>query len=158
MSFGTDTVPCGTCGQPTPMRGTKRCDGCWEVEHRMRDYLRNEGARAFVREELVQARLTLVQRVLLLSGDLTQRAAVCLTEIVETCRDLGFCLSHEDGEGSFILEPRTEERHGRTGQPMNEVNEEWLLSAQVAGLSPDEDRAARTERLEAARKAAGATK
>jgi hypothetical protein len=30
------TVPCGRCGEPTPMRGTKRCDSCWELEARIR--------------------------------------------------------------------------------------------------------------------------
>jgi hypothetical protein len=28
-------VPCGLCGTPTPMTGTKRCDACWELEHRV---------------------------------------------------------------------------------------------------------------------------
>lgn len=26
------TVPCGICGTPTAMTGTKRCDPCWEME------------------------------------------------------------------------------------------------------------------------------
>lgn len=26
------TVPCGLCGKPTMMTGTKRCDPCWHVE------------------------------------------------------------------------------------------------------------------------------
>jgi len=29
-------VPCGICGKPTLMTGTKRCDGCWEIEHRIK--------------------------------------------------------------------------------------------------------------------------
>jgi hypothetical protein len=51
---GSPAVPCETCGIPTPMTGTKRCDGCWEVEHRLRDYLRTGGAkaRAFVEAAL----------------------------------------------------------------------------------------------------------
>jgi hypothetical protein len=32
---GQATVPCGICGRPTPMRGTKRCDRCWELETRI---------------------------------------------------------------------------------------------------------------------------
>ena len=28
-------VPCKWCGTPTPMLGTKMCDGCWELEHRI---------------------------------------------------------------------------------------------------------------------------
>lgn len=30
-----DCVPCGLCGTPTPMTGTKRCDSCWEIETRI---------------------------------------------------------------------------------------------------------------------------
>lgn len=30
------TVPCGICGVPTRMLGTKRCDRCWELETRIR--------------------------------------------------------------------------------------------------------------------------
>lgn len=29
------TVPCELCSMPTPMTGTKRCDRCWELEHRI---------------------------------------------------------------------------------------------------------------------------
>ncbi len=29
------TVPCGLCGQQTPMIATKRCDRCWELEKRV---------------------------------------------------------------------------------------------------------------------------
>lgn len=37
MNFMDDqpTVPCGLCGTPTPMLGTKRCDACWELETRI---------------------------------------------------------------------------------------------------------------------------
>lgn len=30
-----ETVPCGLCGKPTMMTGTRRCDGCWELEGRI---------------------------------------------------------------------------------------------------------------------------
>lgn len=30
------TVPCGICGNLTPMLGTKRCDRCWELETRIK--------------------------------------------------------------------------------------------------------------------------
>lgn len=30
------TVPCGLCGTPTAMTGTKRCDPCWELERRVK--------------------------------------------------------------------------------------------------------------------------
>jgi NMD protein affecting ribosome stability and mRNA decay len=29
------TVPCKLCGEPTTMLGTKLCDNCWELEHRI---------------------------------------------------------------------------------------------------------------------------
>jgi hypothetical protein len=29
------TTPCELCGAPTPMLSTKRCDRCWELEHRI---------------------------------------------------------------------------------------------------------------------------
>lgn len=32
----TATVPCELCGTPTQMLGTKRCNGCWELETRIR--------------------------------------------------------------------------------------------------------------------------
>ena len=38
-------VPCDTCGQPTTMLGTRRCDPCWEVEKRLRDYLKSRNGR-----------------------------------------------------------------------------------------------------------------
>lgn len=31
-----ESVPCELCGTPTPMLGTKRCNGCWELERRIR--------------------------------------------------------------------------------------------------------------------------
>ncbi len=35
--FGRPQVPCGICGDPTPMTGTRRCDNCWEIERRVAD-------------------------------------------------------------------------------------------------------------------------
>lgn len=34
--FGEPMVPCRLCGVPTAMTGTKLCDGCWELETRIR--------------------------------------------------------------------------------------------------------------------------
>lgn len=34
-----ETVPCELCATPTPMIGTRRCDRCWELEHRIRHNL-----------------------------------------------------------------------------------------------------------------------
>jgi hypothetical protein len=57
-SYDPPTVPCGTCGVPTRMTGTKRCDSCYEVEHRLAFYLNDGGdrAKAFVRAALRKAR------------------------------------------------------------------------------------------------------
>ena len=51
---GMKWVPCETCGDPTHIC-TKRCDGCWEVEHRLRDYLKTTQGQAVVAKALVQA-------------------------------------------------------------------------------------------------------
>ena len=50
-------VHCETCGALTFMCSTKRCNGCWEVEHRLEGYFRSGGAkaRAFVRQALAVA-------------------------------------------------------------------------------------------------------
>jgi hypothetical protein len=48
--LGIKHTPCEVCGTPTD---TKRCGGCWEVEHRIADYLRAGGAKA--RDFLVAA-------------------------------------------------------------------------------------------------------
>lgn len=50
MTTETATVPCETCGTPTPMLGTKRCTNCWEVEKRLLEYLRSINGRKFVRK------------------------------------------------------------------------------------------------------------
>lgn len=36
MSDYQTTVPCGICSRLTRMTGTKRCDGCWELEGRIK--------------------------------------------------------------------------------------------------------------------------
>jgi hypothetical protein len=50
------TTACETCGQQTPMLGTRRCDRCWELEGRLANYLANGGAKAaaFVRAALAE--------------------------------------------------------------------------------------------------------
>jgi hypothetical protein len=47
-----DTISCETCGQPTPMLGTKRCNNCWEVERRLGTYMRSPKALDFIRKHL----------------------------------------------------------------------------------------------------------
>jgi hypothetical protein len=44
-----ETIPCETCGSPTPFKGTKRCNNCWEVEGRLPTYLRNPKGVGFIR-------------------------------------------------------------------------------------------------------------
>lgn len=53
----TETA-CKTCGHLTFMTGTKLCDACWEVEHRLDSYLSVGGAEAiaFVEAALARAR------------------------------------------------------------------------------------------------------
>lgn len=36
-AWGEEIISCGICGGPTTMTGTKRCDGCWELERRVRN-------------------------------------------------------------------------------------------------------------------------
>jgi hypothetical protein len=49
-------VPCAVCKAPTQARIAKRCDACWEVEHRLVSYLLDGGkaAKRFVIETLVK--------------------------------------------------------------------------------------------------------
>jgi len=46
------TIPCAICGTPTTYTGTKRCNNCWEVEHRLADYLKSPIAQEIVRDRL----------------------------------------------------------------------------------------------------------
>lgn len=46
------TVPCEICGKATTSRATKRCNGCWEVESRLADYLKNPKGQAFARSKM----------------------------------------------------------------------------------------------------------
>ncbi len=46
------TIPCKTCDESTTFLGTKLCNGCWEVETRLRSYLTNNNAIKFVKAAL----------------------------------------------------------------------------------------------------------
>lgn len=46
--FTPQAVRCGICGAPTTMTGTKRCNGCWETERHLDEYLRHPAGRANV--------------------------------------------------------------------------------------------------------------
>lgn len=50
-----------------------------------------------------------------------QAASACVEEVIAVLAKHGFTLSHEDSQGAFILEPRTEKNVT--------VNEEWLRQA-----------------------------
>jgi hypothetical protein len=65
MQFERETVPCDTCGQPTPYKGTRRCDNCWEVESRLAAYLESEKGREFIKQafrEFIKQALRELQR------------------------------------------------------------------------------------------------
>ena len=44
--LGIKHAPCATCGTPAQGLSPSLCDGCWEVEHRLADYLRDGGDKA----------------------------------------------------------------------------------------------------------------
>jgi hypothetical protein len=44
--------PCEVCGKPTQYEGTKRCDNCWEVERRLKTYLKSPKGQAFARKAM----------------------------------------------------------------------------------------------------------
>lgn len=47
-------IPCRICGDPTPMLGTKLCNGCYEVVARLKSFLRCKNAIQFVQDTLVE--------------------------------------------------------------------------------------------------------
>lgn len=47
-----DTIPCEICGTDSILLQTKRCTNCWEVEHRLEDYLKNPKGFEFVEEKV----------------------------------------------------------------------------------------------------------
>lgn len=51
-------VPCEICSKPTTFVGTKRCDNCWEVEHRLTEYLKNPKGLEFVVTQCLTAYLS----------------------------------------------------------------------------------------------------
>jgi hypothetical protein len=52
MSYNPPTVPCETCGTPTTYTGTKRCNNCWEIEHRLPGYLASANGWEFIRQHI----------------------------------------------------------------------------------------------------------
>lgn len=47
-------VPCRFCGTPTSMLATRLCNNCWEVEHRLDQFLESEKAREFIKLKLAE--------------------------------------------------------------------------------------------------------
>lgn len=47
-------VPCGMCGDPTYMTGTKRCDPCWEAERQISRIVEVPGLRRLMLQDLVK--------------------------------------------------------------------------------------------------------
>jgi len=45
---GTLPTRCRICKSPTDNGGTKLCNGCWEVERRIEDFLQHEEGRLLV--------------------------------------------------------------------------------------------------------------
>lgn len=54
------TVPCGLCGTPTNCTGTKRCDRCWELEHRIEG---DPNLALKILANLTQTQMVLVPRI-----------------------------------------------------------------------------------------------
>jgi hypothetical protein len=44
-----EAVACMYCGKPTPMTGIRKCNNCWEVTHRLVEFVRYPKGRKFVR-------------------------------------------------------------------------------------------------------------
>lgn len=49
-----ECIPCCICGDPTFMRGTKLCNGCFEVESRLKSFLQCKNAIQFVQNTLTE--------------------------------------------------------------------------------------------------------
>ena len=49
------TIPCRTCGNPTPHRGTGKCNRCWAIEGQLDEYLSTPGGKARVVDALRRA-------------------------------------------------------------------------------------------------------
>jgi hypothetical protein len=52
MNDERKTIPCETCGTPTPYFGTKRCECCWNTERHLARYLKSPGGQKVVRDLL----------------------------------------------------------------------------------------------------------
>jgi hypothetical protein len=38
----SETIKCKFCGKSTVMQGTKQCDRCWEITHRLSDLIKGD--------------------------------------------------------------------------------------------------------------------
>jgi hypothetical protein len=53
------------------------------------------------------------------------KAEACIEAVIATLAAHGFSLAHEDSQGAFILEPRTDAKNVH-------INEQWIRAAFVS--------------------------
>lgn len=73
----TETVPCETCGEPTAMTSTKRCNDCYEVELRLPKFLSHAKGRAHVRRLLASLKKTHVEDEKLVHDQCERGIQIC---------------------------------------------------------------------------------
>lgn len=60
------TWPCAVCGKPTTYGGEKisrpQCTNCWEVEHRIQDYVKSDEGKKFLLKALNTIDVTPLKR------------------------------------------------------------------------------------------------
>lgn len=124
-----ETVPCGLCGKPTMMTGTKRCDACWELEGR-------------IHRDPALARRILAECDPTLPGGVTKKT------LIQALQDSG--MVYDAGGG--IMKPSVREdmdltqeidelyaalstHHAAPGAPQQEASgAHYLTDAQITGL------------------------
>ncbi len=57
------TVPCKFCDAPTHYRGTRLCNNCWEITHRIDQFLRSEKGFNFIHNKLCDIRYVPTQGI-----------------------------------------------------------------------------------------------
>ena len=68
-------VPCKICGVPTSFKGTKLCNGCYEVTTRLRSFLCCQNAMDFVSETLSDVTNNTIERLQQTCAELERRNA-----------------------------------------------------------------------------------
>jgi hypothetical protein len=133
---GGKTVPCETCGTPTLMTGTKRCDGCWEVEHRLADYIRRSSkSRDFVSSTLLAH---FGARLMGRTDTTTPVMALGLThdEIKIACKNVGVDLDCDAcAEVFYTGAAMHEHKHGEKPAAIDDVAETIRVQGVLGALS-----------------------